>query len=80
MSLVGTWQETKDGILVEVTEEKDDHIIGTRIRYEEALPVRYGEEISVKRSDLIDDFEQASTDHIDLNHYLDGWESRMVQL
>ena len=53
MSLVGTWVETKDGMILEVTRDKGDFVTGIEVLYQKSAPLRYGEEVSVKRNEVV---------------------------
>lgn len=53
MSLVGTWVETKDGMILEVTKDEGDFVTGIEVLYEKSAPLRYGEGVSVKRNEVI---------------------------
>ena len=52
MSLVGTWVETNDGMILEVTKETPDFVTGIEIEYNKFAPLRYGQEVSVKKGEL----------------------------
>ena len=53
MSLVGTWTETKDGKIIEVTRETETACIGREVCYKAYLPLRYGKELTVAKNDII---------------------------
>jgi len=53
MSLVGTWVETKDGRIMEVTRETETAVIGTEIVYRVSKPLRYGNELTVAKNEVI---------------------------
>lgn len=53
MSRIGEWLLTKEDKLIEVTRETETAYIGREICYKAYLPLRYGNELTVAKKDII---------------------------
>ena len=57
--MIGEWLLTKDDKIIEVTRETETAYIGREICYKAYAPLRYGNELTVAKSDIIWDNQGA---------------------
>ena len=51
--MIGEWLLTKDDKIIEVTRETETAYIGREVCYKAYAPLRYGNELTVAKSDII---------------------------